>query len=102
MWLTIYIILPMGRLALSIIHNLQLALGVVYRRGLTVAILIDRLVFKSSASATKGYILARVDCLLVDSHWAWVISFFITYSPNIGLISNFTFIIEMRVALHIL
>ena len=92
----------MGRLALSIIHNLQLALGVVDRRGLTVAILIDRLVFKSSTSATKGYILARVNSLLVDSHWTWVISFFITYSPNIGLIGNFTFIIEMRVALHIL
>ena len=92
----------MGRLALSIIHNLQLALGVVNRRGLTVAILIDRLVFKSSASTTKGYILARVNSLLVYGHWTWVISFFITNSPNIRLISNFTFIIEMRVALHIL
>ena len=103
MWLTItHIILPMRRLALSIIHNLQLALGVVDCWGLSLTILIDRLIFKSSTSATKSNILTCVDCLLVDSNGARIVSFFITYSPDIGLISNFTFIIEMRVTFHVL
>jgi hypothetical protein len=90
-------------LALCWMHHLQLTFRMINCSSFYLVLFVSWLIFQSAATSIEIRRLCRwVDGLLIDGDLIRTKSFFVAYSSNIGLISDFIFIIKMWVTFHIL